>query len=702
MMGRPLQLSRIPLAVQRLVYFGIVWWLWLGSWHVVEAAVPWRSELYPENWQAPCAAVSFYTDKLLQDFSYAGYRRGEVALPSRGGVVFEATAYGADSTGRRDSTVAIQAAINAAAANGGGVVYLPAGEYRVSPQGANTYCLQIAASHIVLRGAGAGKTFLLNTAYQMRGKAVIQVAASAPSTESAVNITADLPGPTRRIPVANPRQFAAGDFVRIEWSFTEEWIAEHSQQNWWSAGNAPANARTYRQVLATDAGAGWIELDIPTRYAIKVRDNARVLKQNGVIAEVGVESLSIGNIQHPGSGWGENDYNDPGKAAYDTHASWLIRFSYVRDSWIRAVHSQQAEANSSTAHMLSNGISLLNCARITVQDCEMRRAQYGGGGGNGYMYRIQHSNDCLVVDSVAEFSRHGFVISHAGTSGNVFLRCHDRETKRATGSTGSYVTNGAGSDNHMHFSHSNLWDRCHAHNSFFTASHRGSWGTVPHALTSAHAVYWNTSGSGTRYPNIVQSEQARYGYVIGTSGSAAGATNPTGGNTAPNDHIEGLGMGAFLEPSSLYLDQLARRLQPPHEDPLAFKQWAGAEEITFAGDANGDGIADGLAWLLGADNPSLHAKALLPKLTPALGMRTLAFTILNQTNRDPAVVKIQHSTDLQSWMTTTVPDKSGSGNGVAFIIEADGVLNTVRATFPASPAAQGDTTFIRVIADGNP
>ena len=90
----------------------------------------------------------------------------------------------------------------------------------------------------------------------------------------------------------------------------------------------------------------------------------------------------------------------------------------------------------------------------------------------------------------------------------------------------------------------------------------------PHALTSAHTVYWNTRGSGTRYPTLVRSEQARLGYVIGTSGAVNGASNPTAGNTAPADHLEGIGAGETLDPPSLYLDQLTRRIDPPLEIEL--------------------------------------------------------------------------------------------------------------------------------------
>ena len=145
------------------------------------------------------------------------------------------------------------------------------------------------------------------------------------------------------------------------------------------------------------------------------------------------------------------------------------------------------------------------------------------------MYRLQNSSDCLVQSCTSDLARHGFVISHAGTSGNVFLQCDDRETGRALGSSSTpYTTGGSGSDNHMHFSHSNLWDSCNAFNSFYTAHHRTTSGTVPHGLTSAHGVYWNTTGGGTRYTNIVVSEQGRYGYVIGTSGSKSGISTPAG------------------------------------------------------------------------------------------------------------------------------------------------------------------------------
>ncbi len=61
----------------------------------------------------------FYTDAFIQDYSYAGYKLGEVPVPTTvSGAIFNVTRspYNADSTGVTDATAAIQSAIDAAAA----------------------------------------------------------------------------------------------------------------------------------------------------------------------------------------------------------------------------------------------------------------------------------------------------------------------------------------------------------------------------------------------------------------------------------------------------------------------------------------------------------------------------------------------------------------------------------------------------------
>jgi hypothetical protein len=548
-------------------------------------AMAWRSELYPADWQSPTnGAVDFQADKLIQDFSYAGYKAGEAPLPSVSGPVFTVTQppYNADNSGANDATSAIQAAINAAQTAGGGVVSLPAGRYAVSPQGANAYALLINASNIVLRGAGTGATFLLNTSTNMRSKSIILV--SGPSSagfyssgSGSTVLSTNLLGPAVDIPVASTNGFAAGQWVVVRADCTDAWITEHNEPDWLGYGSSLGGVAYFRRVLAVSPTK--ITLNVPTRYYLKTRDNARVVRLGGSpLSGCGLEDFSIGNVQHgspgvvsngynvAGTGWAENDYTVPGTGGYDAHNSYAIQFTWARDSWARNVATFQAPGNTTTCHLLSNGIGLNECTQITLTDLDLQRAQYGGGGGNGYLYRLSNSSECLVENCRATFSRSGFVLAQMSASGNVFLGCTSTDSAHQTGASGSENTYGGYSDHHMHFSHANLVDACTSgNNSNWEARYRPD--SVPrHALTSAHGVFWNTGGvglgGGANGPYAVRSEQSRYGYVIGTRGTRTNVWLTTYGGTKcdPVDHVEGIGQGDTLEPVSLYADQLQRRL----------------------------------------------------------------------------------------------------------------------------------------------
>jgi hypothetical protein len=186
MMKRNFYNARFPKCIVQLVFLCLC----------LTASAAWRSSLYSDHWTPPGTNTSFYTAAFLQDFSYAGYKRGEVSIPLVTNPVFNVTSYGADPSGTSNSTVAIQDAINAASAAGGGVVYMPAGTYKVAPVGTSSYSLRIATGNIVLRGAGVTQTYILNTNYVMRSKKIISIGPTA-SLGSWVAITSDLPGPTR-------------------------------------------------------------------------------------------------------------------------------------------------------------------------------------------------------------------------------------------------------------------------------------------------------------------------------------------------------------------------------------------------------------------------------------------------------------------------------------------------------------------------
>lgn len=83
----------------------------------------------------------------LPDYSYAGYRAGEVALPELP-VVANVRSFGARGDGRHDETDAFRRAI---AETHHGALFVPRGVYRL------TSVLDIDKSHFALRGEGSGE-----------------------------------------------------------------------------------------------------------------------------------------------------------------------------------------------------------------------------------------------------------------------------------------------------------------------------------------------------------------------------------------------------------------------------------------------------------------------------------------------------------------------------------------------------------------
>jgi hypothetical protein len=256
------------------------------------------------------------------------------------------------------------------------------------------------------------------------------------------------------------------------------------------------------------------------------------------------------------------------KSAQDVHYSFAMVFGQVINGWIRNVRTFAAPGNELGSHLLSNGIRLWQCRQVSVVDCHLQKTQYGGGGGNGYLFRLDDTNECLLRDCSAVLTRHGFSLTGMATSGNVLLRCRDAHTGVQVGGTGQEETAGKGSDLHMYFSHSNLFDNCVAEESWFEARHRyfPTLSNPKHNTTSAHTVFWNTRGlANSRLPFVVWSQQGDYGYVIGTRGPVddvrtAGQFPEREHVTDPVDHVEGVGQGETLMPASLYEDQLERRL----------------------------------------------------------------------------------------------------------------------------------------------
>jgi hypothetical protein len=521
----------------------------------------WRSSLYPENWYPG------YKDtrgRYLHDFSYAGYHGGITEIPHITGNEVDVTGapYYADNTGTTDVTAVIQQALDDVGSAGGGVVYLPAGTYKIAASESSSYALRIAYDSTTLRGAGKDLTYLLNAQTNMRYKDIISVTGSYAGwfeqDGTVENISFDLMEPTRIVPVASVSGFQAGDLVVLTATPTPEFIAEHKMTGYWTPEGIKGVA-FLRRIDTIDTGNNLLILDAPTRYSLRTRDKARVYKAVDHIRECGIENLSIGNIENPNTGWDEESYTTAGTGAYEVHNSHAIQFKYSENCWLKNVSTFKPAGNSGDYHLLSNGVKLNQSRFITLDSCNFEKSQYEGGGGNGYMYTLE-SNDCLIKNSRAHHGRHNFDFKYPYSNGNVILRCRGEHSRYA-------------SDFHMFLSMANLFDACTLHGDYLESVFRPYGSSNLHGYTSTQSVFYNTTGEAY-HPDrdyLIDSRQFSWGYIIGTSGPASEVNiDPAEGsaegyqfNTTPRDFTEGIGKGEYLVPSSLYMDQLNRRINEP-------------------------------------------------------------------------------------------------------------------------------------------
>jgi hypothetical protein len=137
-----------------------------------------------------------------------------------------------------------------------------------------------------------------------------------------------------------------------------------------------------------------------------------------------------------------------------------------------------------------------------------------------------------------------------------------------------------------------------------------------------------------------------------------------------------------------------------------YATWAGG--AAFNADTNGDGVPNGMSWLLGATNPSANASGLLPVPTDEAGKLVLIFRCLKTAKRGAAALKIQYSNDLgqlDPWTSheAIVPDAASSIGDVVFDItaDADPTFINVRAEIPARAASASGRLFGRLYATAN-
>jgi hypothetical protein len=511
----------------------------------------WRSALYPDEWTPGFTTAD---GRFLHDFSYAGYRAGEAPLPESDPLprIDAVSDFGADPDGGLDATASLQAALDAAGADGG-TVYLPPGDYRVDG------VLRMDRSGVVLAGAGVGATRI-----HLRA-----TAATVPSLPYGAHLQvggpltfgADLPlssdGAARSFDLflAQTHGLAPGDEVALGWNVTDGWVADHGMEGYWDTPTFGFHGTwqpfAFRTVVSVDTSSlpHRVRLDVPLRLAAKVRDSASLRRVTGWTREVGLRDFSFTNACSEPDAW----------AANQVHA---VQFRGVQDGWVRGLSS--FPPSGAGAHLQSSGILTWSSRRVTVHGVHLGPAQNRGSGGNGYLFEVRQANEVLTSDCTATGGRHNFIQNwELGTSGCVWLRVTSRDG-RAQDNRDNPVSQVGHSETHRALAHANLFD-----GSVFADGlslvNRARWSSNA-GHTATENVAWNCSGDGT---GQLRSYQFGNGYVVGARHFEAvvtalddlgAALRGQSAGTAPEDTVEGSGEQRPPTPLSLYEDQRARRL----------------------------------------------------------------------------------------------------------------------------------------------
>jgi hypothetical protein len=344
----------------------------------------------------------------IPDFSRCGYMGGGVAIPDVPVVV-------AVGPGQGDNGARIQAAIDHVSrrpADGRGfrgAVLLLAGRHRIAGS------LRIEAGGIVLRGQGEGPDGTVLVAVGTDRRTLIKVAGKedrriVPETTLKV-ADAYVPVGADRLRLAGTPGFVVGDAIVVEHPGTAAWIASLGMDRFppgekgsylnWQPGKM--DLRFDRVVTAIDGPT--VTLDAPLTTALDASlAEAKVSAYTwpGRIAQVGVESLRC-----------ESEF-DRANSHDEQHAWGAIRLDAAQDAWVRQV---------TTVHFAGAAVSVLEgCKQVTVEDCTSLSPVSEVGGYRRHTFNTS-GQLTLFQRCRSEQGRHDFATGYLAAGPNVFLEC---------------------------------------------------------------------------------------------------------------------------------------------------------------------------------------------------------------------------------------------------------------------------------------
>lgn len=358
----------------------------------------------------------------IPDFSFAGYRAGEYAIP-------DVTVKAFVTHISTDATTTIQAAIDYVStlkpdAKGfRGTVLLDKGTFKVSG------ILQLKESGIVLRGSGAGNNGTLLLATGTDRGAIISISGIANQLLKDKFEIAHVYTPlgSTTIALKSATNIKKGDRVLVNTPITQQWIDSLEMKDfggetgWIGWKKDDFVIRADREI--TQVQGNTITIDAPLTNTLNEKlspSEVVVYNWSGRINSIGVENLTL-----------KSDF-DTTNPKDEQHRWYGVSIQNAEDAWVRQVNFEQ---------FAGGAVSILKSAkRITVEDCLSLNpvSEIAAFRRNTFYTEGQQT---LFQRCYSEFGYNDFAVGGYATAGpNVFLQCQSYLPYSFSGSIGSWAT----------------------------------------------------------------------------------------------------------------------------------------------------------------------------------------------------------------------------------------------------------------------
>lgn len=363
-------------------------------------------------------------DNVLLDFSFAGYKHGEVAPPdvyTLGYNVYNILSYGAiPNDGKSDreafiklleamgakrgtDTDAIRYQMNSAKA----IIYFPAGEFILQGEGENNRPLRLTMNDLILKGAGRDKTTIKMDVpneparpNELWSAPVMLELKNNSGLSDLTVVNADAAKGTFAVSVASTTGIKAGDWVCLTLVNNDPALLAQELAPYAVTGtmgnltNVGVQVYDYHQVKSVSGTT--VTFVEPLMHAVEVKWGWQV-KKYAHYENIGVEDLTF-------EGNAKDDFGHHASAA-DDGAYKPIDFVRLTDSWMRRVNFVS----------VSEASSLTSCANVSVYDVNI-------SGNRGHSAIRSQASSRIFIGKVVDESNGYKALASTNVDRNTYIK----------------------------------------------------------------------------------------------------------------------------------------------------------------------------------------------------------------------------------------------------------------------------------------